>query len=1546
MNRLSLLVMMLFAMHLTAKPRIANDLSRHAGFNPSVTLDVFVDSLPPVISCPPNDTVTLPPLRCDTVYNFSVTATDDVGVITIIQINGQPSGANLPIGTVMNSFIAVDAAGNTASCSFSVTVLDSGPLFLDCQTLATVLLDENCTKTLENGLALLEFGLYGCPDQYSVQIDKVPPFGNGPWIPAVFDANDRGKSYAMQVSSTITGNRCTGNIIVKDATAPKLVCPPLTVSCVVSNLDPYFLRDSLGLPFGIPEITDNCTPQNLIILSIADNDTSGVCNSDSVMIIGTKRRTWWASDQSGNQNTCLQIIDRVQRESDLQLPADFVVNDCHAAAPPPSPATSPYIQVGPYRYTPNPVGVMCNYGFGYQDSLDNTMASCPGERIVLRRWEILNWCSGQTRFYTQVITLRDTTTPVLICPDSVHVQSFADACFDTLDLPDVFAYDECSAFISVSVAWEHDSLVQTLSGQLDSLPAAAPNLADTLCRFGVVNDFPVGRRTLTYTATDLCNNVGSCVVQITFSDSLAPQAQCKPYLDVFLDSSGHASLPAASLDNNSADNCNPVFIKTGRIDANTCQDTANYGDFVHFCCTDVSDTIQVRLVVFDLPVPPGNIPRNPLPFNPAACIAQVFVKDTFPPQCTAFPDITISCEDVDSLSQIIGIMNQSCRTDSVVLLDQFNNFNEECWNGNIVKTFTPYSDGIPGIPCMQSITILPEDPGYYIRFPDDAILTVCNQQGIYGEPQLYNLSCENIEITYTDQLFTVVPDACNSIHRTWKIIDSCTYNPALPLISVPNPNPSPITNSPINFPGPIVSAPGTTGVWAPTITSIQPGQPGTNFSTFWSDQGYGYQYVQVLKFLDLQKPVGYCPQDLQWADPTANNDALWNAVYWVDPDNGSNDLPEMPVPELSITFTDACSKNQITARYLLFLDLDGNGTQETVLSSVNLPAYNTVRYNNINSQNYAGGEARAFDFRPVASNQKYGFTLQKTVVGDSLKASVAWNTLAEQNVYIPAQIPYGTHRIQWIITDQCGNNTNCEYAFTIFDSGAPHVECGQNVEVELDQNHVGALNLLDLSYTITLNDPLSDDYLVGIKRAGVGAGFPLNSQGLPPGVLYLGCNDQGETDIEVWVQDGTGLTDSCTITVLVTDADSSCLTPTQTAEITGSVVSETTQPIGNARVLLTIEHPDLMAPVTDTVITGADGLFTFGQTAAFGAQVSVGAIKDINPLNGVSTLDLSTISKHIMGVEMLDSPYKIMAADANRNNFVTGTDIIEFRKLILGIYDELPANSSWRFVDADFNFPLPSNPFLTPVPELVYFDNFNGQQANLIGIKVGDVNGNADPLNLSASDERGGAAICYRLPDQTFVPGDIIQVDFRLPVPALALQGTLGFEGLELMDIMPGPGLTPAHFGVFPQAITVVSESGAADFSLRFRATAAGTLHQALYCSDYITQSGVWRSEDDYRRLGLQFEGGASDGGNLHLHGPSPNPFEDKTYVEFTLTENALVQWRIYDPAGRLILTQSRWMEAGTRTIPVDLSEYTAKGLFLYEINANTALYRGKMLRY
>ena len=92
---------------------------------------ISVDSIPPTITCPPNVTLTLGATTCDTVYEYTVTVEDDQPGVTYGLVTGLQPGDTFPVGATVNLFLAIDAGGNTASCSFSVQVVGGARAVVD-----------------------------------------------------------------------------------------------------------------------------------------------------------------------------------------------------------------------------------------------------------------------------------------------------------------------------------------------------------------------------------------------------------------------------------------------------------------------------------------------------------------------------------------------------------------------------------------------------------------------------------------------------------------------------------------------------------------------------------------------------------------------------------------------------------------------------------------------------------------------------------------------------------------------------------------------------------------------------------------------------------------------------------------------------------------------------------------------------------------------------------------------------------------------------------------------------------------------------------------------------------------------------------------------------------------------------------------------------------------------------------------------------------------------------------------------------------------------
>ena len=167
---------------------------------------------------------------------------------------------------------------------------------------------------------------------------------------------------------------------------------------------------------------------------------------------------------------------------------------------------------------------------------------------------------------------------------------------------------------------------------------------------------------------------------------------------------------------------------------------------------------------------------------------------------------------------------------------------------------------------------------------------------------------------------------------------------------------------------------------------------------------------------------------------------------------------------------------------------------------------------------------------------------------------------------------------------------------------------------------------------------------------------------------------------------------------------------------------------------------------TPTVLT--DSLGNYIQQLVKGFSYTVKATKnnDISKANGVTTLDVALIQSHILQKSILNSPYKIIAADVNGDGKITTLDIVLMKRLILGL-DTTFTNSKtgekrlWTFVDSSYTFTDSTNPF--PYKDSATYSTTNVSQLNqtFIGIKLGDVNWDWNPALAKCINPLGKEAI-------------------------------------------------------------------------------------------------------------------------------------------------------------------------------------------------------------
>lgn len=299
-------------------------------------------------------------------------------------------------------------------------------------------------------------------------------------------------------------------------------------------------------------------------------------------------------------------------------------------------------------------------------------------------------------------------------------------------------------------------------------------------------------------------------------------------------------------------------------------------------------------------------------------------------------------------------------------------------------------------------------------------------------------------------------------------------------------------------------------------------------------------------------------------------------------------------------------------------------------------------------------------------------------------------------------VPPGDYEMTYQVNDQCGNTGYCQTIVEVVDCKAPTAYCKNGLIVQLGSDNFEVLipeqfdagsfdnctSELDFSFSSDVNDTL----------------------------FALGCSQLGYIIVEVWVTDEAGNQSYCETSVFIEGNNCGG----------GPLIAGTlTNALQESIAMGTVNLNGGMSQSQDTL---EDGVFEF--EVENGEDYTVAPSKGQFPLNGVTTYDLVLISKHILGNQALDNPYKIIAADANLSNSVTTADIVVLRKLILQIETEFPNGNTWRFVDKDFSFPDPLDPFGTSFPEIINLNDVEEDvlDVDFIGVKLGDVNFSADPL--------------------------------------------------------------------------------------------------------------------------------------------------------------------------------------------------------------------------
>jgi hypothetical protein len=584
----------------------------------------------------------------------------------------------------------------------------------------------------------------------------------------------------------------------------------------------------------------------------------------------------------------------------------------------------------------------------------------------------------------------------------------------------------------------------------------------------------------------------------------------------------------------------------------------------------------------------------------------------------------------------------------------------------------------------------------------------------------------------------------------------------------------------------------------------------------------------------------------------------------------------------------------------------------------------------------------------------FKWAIVDSTTGQVLKAGYG-NTLFEPFDY------NRNYRVVWSVEDRCGNRTYCTQKVKVMDAKKPGIIC-QNVNAELIRmSAAGGNGMIQVWASDILASPLTDNctpssYLqqrIALEKDNLSTGSYPSVQNTS---LFFSCSEAGQIiPVRLWTKDAAGNADYCLARVTVQDNMNICNTANM-ANISGETRTESGESIASVT---------MTASMNSTVISNAttttSGNYSFNSLLR-GNNYSIRALRDDAPLNGVTTFDLALMSKHILGIAPLSTPYKIIAADINRDGDVTAVDILQTRRMILRLQTLFPNNTtSWRFIDRRYTFNDPTDPLAEDFPEVVNVANAPlATQADFVGLKVGDVSGNASTGSSATTTVRGaGKSLIINTDDMDMKAGEDYKVTFKSDdFNAQGYQFTLNViarneatGGVEIVSVEKGqlPNLAESNFGRFKNALTTSWNGqfeGKTDdmFSIVLRAKQNTKLSEVLTIGSNLTVAEAYDKAGEAMNVKLVFKGNHTEGGNFALYQNEPNPFDNQTKISFNLPTEGETKLTVYDVAGRILKTINQKFAKGYNEIQLTKEDIKATGILYYRLDTPTHSATKKMI--
>jgi subtilisin-like proprotein convertase family protein len=1470
----------------------------------------------PYVACPADMIIFLDGGECSTIVCYEPELTSDNCAVVDTSYSIEPCSV-FEIGTTTVEMTVYDEAGNAFSCSFDVTVRENVVSDPDmaCNDMINLHLDADCEIEITSDM-LLEGNDYGCYDDFEITISDME--GNVLPTSPVITIDYLHDTLMYVIEYPATGNNCMGLLYIDKKLIPEIACPPDT--SLLCTADPEAIDANGELLTGTIELLSCEGPVQVVYEDEVINN--GDCGDPRVHII----RTFYLTNSNDVIVECSQniYIDPFDHEQ-ITYPDDVVL-ECHDVTDVPQlihPENTGYPYLNGQSITINEP--LCNLSYAYTDLVYDI---CADSYEILRTWSVRNRCmdisEDNPQEYIQLIEVLDTEGPQFHeCVEHVVMSASPYDC-------------EANGFLPIPMSIEDACSTVDFQAEIfgNGFLYVEGDLNDGSLKVSVTKLDKNSNTFVRYIVTDACGNRNICEFDIEVVDDSPPIAACEQFKQVTLTIGGDARIAAEEFNSGSFDNCNPTWYKVLRNDGGCTllngDDNPQIGgnqlyfdDVAFYCCEDLAATepIMTTLRVYEVdpgpgPVHPGReAPGGDLYGHFADCMTQVQVESKLPP-AMACEDMYISCEEnfdpyintnlgLPEISSVCGIYT----------LDYEDNYSGlgPCGTGTFLRTWFVYENGVQRGACTQTIHVqesIAFDPTTIV-FPAETEYDCLIDLEVTGQPTWDENPCNIVtaELVEVDT-FRFVDDACYKILRTWAVLDWCVYEQN--------------SGAEDNHDG---------------FKSAGSGKAKLDPNNYVND-GY-YKYTETIKVVDTQAPGVYV--------------------------------------EAVCLGTETC----VTARETFVLsaaayeeDDDCGGLYDWQYVIHDMTTWEVVQYsfNNLEYQgvNYQGGEK-----------------------GKASKDELIHRESA--NLTILPSLAIGKYRVTWTVSDGCGNTTQVYQDVEVSDKKAPTPflvdiatalmsNCMVEVwAVDLDKGacdgdclasfdncsevlyftYTPLLPLLDNSWNLDVHGLYYYDPLTGVKSTrekylyGEALGWDPERKS---SVRVFGLDRDGNApepsyDVEVFVWDEFSMDESCNdnnydfavVHIELNNEGDDC--GGQSFATIGGAITEvrTGEEVSNVMVTLDKDHPEY------PVVTVADGSYSFDQLAYGDYTLTANKSDDFG--NGVSTLDLLLIQRHLLGIKGLDNAYDLIAADANESGSVSAADILALRKLILLVDDELPKGRSWRFIGKGFVFDNSLSPWDEMEQAEAIQETAIGKQTDVDfeGIKLGDLNQTVDLAVGSEQLENRYQGKADLLVDEVYVEEGNLYVPVRVAKAqrTYGLQMALRLPGFDYKGVESGAfKVTDNNFGRRIANYLTVSidvpkgvdlEADEILFTLHFETQQNGFISHLLSIAKHLTPNECYLNQNfEIHDLGLKFR--SSEAKEFVLMQNEPNPFNDRTQIGFILPVKDEVLVEIVDLQGKIIYSEKAVYDAGVNYISISDQEISEAGIYYYKVITTTDRATKKMI--